>query len=50
MALSLTYCRHVDSYDEVEGLAVSHANFLLKSIELIFLLLIKQWLINNVML
>ena len=25
------YCRHVDGYDEVEGLAVSHTNFLLKA-------------------
>ena len=32
MALSHIYCRHVDSYDEVEGLAISHANFLLKAI------------------
>ena len=49
MALLSHYCRHVDGYDEVEGLAVSHANFLLKSIELIFLLLIEQWSINNAM-
>ena len=27
------FCRHVASYEDVEGLAISHANFLLKSIE-----------------
>ena len=35
------YIGHVSSYEDVEGLAVSHADFLLKAIRIRFFLLIR---------